>query len=229
MNQKNCIAEVKEAINVALLKDKAMHAIAGAKDKNKYAVMILAASALLSLIGQQFIMPSWATPSLPYGILMAVVQVVMAIVGFYIMSFIAKAIFKGTAKHDEFFRVAAYANIVGWLTIIPFLGIVSAIWGLVLIFVILKTIHKLTTGGAIGTIIVSVIIIAIVGMILSPVYAMLGLGGSPMMQGWKGAEKGFNFNIDGDEGNVQMKNGKMKITGEDGQAVEFEMPTFDYE
>jgi hypothetical protein len=167
---------------------------------------------------------------------MAVVQVISVVIGIYVLSFIAKAIFKGHARHDQFFRVMAYGMVVMWLTIIPQLSIISGIWGLVLMFVILRTVHKLTAGGAIGTLLVSLVVMFIISMILSPIYGLLGIGGPGGFQ-YKGGggfmdtgREGFKFDVKTEEGEgaVEFGEGGMRITTEEGEVLEINIPDINY-
>jgi hypothetical protein len=228
--------EIKTAIQVALFKHKDMHHVASDKHKTPYAYYIIIIAALLGLIGQQFFLPF--KPSFGMGIGMAVVQIIMTVIGIYVLSIIAKSIFKGHAKHDEFFRVLAYGMIITWLNLIPMLGFIAAIWGLILLFVILKVIHKLTTGGAIGTIIVGIIVIGLISMILSPVFGIFGLGysmkGGYKFKGPDGStgmfdytdEDSFKFNVDSQDGSgtIEMEDGKMRIETDEGDVMEIEIP-----
>jgi hypothetical protein len=231
------LSEIKIAIQIALFKHKDMHHVSSDRSKTPYAFYIIIIAAVLSFVGQQFFIGPFK-PSLGMGIGMAIVQIIMTIIGIYVLSVIAKSIFKGHAKHDEFFRVLAYAMIISWLSIIPALGFIAGIWGLILLFIILKVIHKLTTGGAIGTIIVGIIVIGIISMILSPVFGMMGFGysmkGGYKFKGPDGStgvfdytdEDSFKFNVDSEDGGgtIEMSDGKMKIETEDGEVMEITIP-----
>ena len=226
-HHKTFIDEAKVAMQIALFKEKDMHHVASTKDKTSYGVYILLASALLNFLGQMFF--SRFHPTLIGGIVMALIQVVMMIAGIYLLSFIAQRLFNGKGKHDGFFRVMAYAGIVGWLTLIPFLGFVSGLWSLALLFVILKTVHKLTTAQSILTIIISVIILLILAAILSPVSRMggwgygwnSGYGHMPMMNN---NDFRMDFTDEDGGGSIQMEDGKMRFESDDGQKFEMNIP-----
>lgn len=230
------MVELKTAVHVALLKPKAIHDVAADKNKVTYAFGILAVAALASGLGLK-LFGGFFSPSLWMVLSMAIYQFISVIVGIYVISFIAVSIFKGSAKHDAFFRVMAFGMIVTWLSIFPPLSIIGAIWALVVIFVILKTVHKLSTGGAIGALLVSIIAMALVMALLSPVMGMLGFKGmyagglqmsgkNSMMDIYK--DGNFKMNVDTAEGtgSVQMKDGKMVIEGPGGEKMEIDIPNY---
>ena len=130
----------------------------------------------------------------------------------------------------------AYGMIVMWISVIPQLAIISGIWGLVLMFVILTTIHKLTAGGAIGTLLVSIIAMLIISALLTWVTASLfgssiglgGIGGTFSGSGiMNTGQKEFKFDVKTEEGasSVELSEGSIKITGEDGKIFEITRPT----
>lgn len=237
MHHRNPKQTLKEAIDIALLKKNVMHHIAGDKTATKCAYLIIAAATVLGMAGQLIFgvkipLLGVVRPSFGAALGQGVMTIISTIIGIYLLSFIAKSIFKGSAKHDEFFRVAGFGTIIMSIGVFPSLSLIAAIWGLVLFFVILKAVHKLTTGRVIGAFVITLIAGFILSLILSPVYAMLGIGG---MKGGgsfemnnkliKGGSKGFEVNVPGDEGgNVKFDAGSMKITGEDGETIEFNIP-----
>lgn len=236
MDKDNIMAELKTALNIALLKHKDMNHVASDKNKMVVAFGILAVSALAAGLGMKFF--GFFSPSWGWVLSSALYQFISAVIGIYVMSIVAKSIFKGHAKHDAFFRVLAFGMIVTWLSVFPPLSIIGGIWSLVILFVVLKTIHKLTTGGAIGTILVTIIAMALVMLILSPVMGMLGMRG--MYSGSFDFNRGGNFmNVGGNgdfkmdvdtmdgEGSMEMKDGKMVIKGSDGEKMEISIPGYD--
>ncbi len=232
MNKDTFMADVRTAIDVGFLKHKAMNDVAAHKNRTTSAFIILIIAALAAGLGLKFF-GGFFTPSWGMLISMTLYQVISSIIGIYILSVIAKSIFKGKAKHDAFFRVMAFGMVVTWLAIIPTLSVIGGIWGLVVVFVALKVVHKLSTGGAIGAILVTVIAMAIVSAILAPTLGALGIrgaytggmdfNGKDFRNFYKG---GFNMNVTTDEGtgSVMMEDGKMTIKGPDGEVMEIEIP-----
>lgn len=224
----NIKKELTDAWHVALLKKAVMHHVAEDKGKTLFGYYIIIASVLLSFIGMQFFLGSFS-PTLAFGISTAVVQLVSIIIGIYALSFVAKKLFKGHAKHDEFFRVMAYGMIVTWIGILPQLSIVGGVWALIIIFVALRAVHKLDVGGTIGTMLVTLVIMFVVSAVLSTVSAKMGFGGY--------MNSGFNYNkymnmgtkgmmMETEDAKVEFgEGGSMKITTEDGKTVEWKIPT----
>jgi hypothetical protein len=232
MKKENFVSDLREALDVALLKEKAMHQVAGDKNKNKSALFIIIVAAVLGALGMRLFGGFYLT-NFWSAFATAIFQVVATIIGIYVLSVVAKSVFKGSAQHDAFFRVAAFGLIVTWLSLFPPLSLIGGLWGLVVIFVILKVVHKLTTGGALGTIVVSVIILALINMLLAPTFAAMGLGGAYGMGYGKMMDFGkygddFMMNFKGNDGesSMEMKNGKMTITGPDGEEINIEIPDY---
>ncbi len=228
----NLINEAKMALDVAMLKHDKMHAVAKDKSKMPYAFIIIATSALISALGMR-IFGGFFKPSLLEMLGQIIMLTIMFIIIIYALSIVSKSIFKGQAKHDEFFRVAAYGSVVGFLSIFPPLAIISGIWAFIIIIVILKVVHKLTTGGAILSLIVTAIAMIIISIILIPIFAIFGL--SFLFSGHSSKKidlgdvykKGFEMNVgteDG-EGSVQMKDGEMTIKGPDGKEMKISIPS----
>jgi hypothetical protein len=223
LKKAHLVPELKAAWHVALLKKDVMTHVAHETHKTRFGYYIIIASAVLGFLGMQ-IFGGWFKPSLVGGLIHAVVQAVMTVAGIYLVSFVAKKWFKGAAAYDQFFRVASYGMIISWLGILPQLSPIYGIWSIVISFVVLKTIHKLTTGGVIGTWIVS----ALIAWFVMAVLAFTGLtgfmGGYSQFGGGKTMDwgnKGFNFNIkgeDGKSGSVQLdENGNVKIKTSEGE------------
>lgn len=225
--------ELMEAKDIVLFKESAMHAVAAEKGKTTFGYYIIIAGALLGIIGQQ-IFPAFFRPGLIFSLVMGIMQVVMAVVGIYALSYIAKKFFNGHAIHDHFFRVCSYGMIVMWLSIIPQLSIISSLWGLALLFVILKSVHKLTTGGAVGTLVIGIVVMWALSFIVSPMYMKFSTYG--VINGMKinniGGSAGLNNKnnvptsgtVEYGDSKIEYKGDVMKYTDETGQTIEVKIP-----
>lgn len=215
--------ELQDAWNTVILNKSTMQHIAQDKSKTTFAYYIIIISALLSFIGSQ-IFPVMLKPTFLSGFLIAIIQIAGAIIFIYIMSFIAKKIFNGKAKHDELFRVMGYGMAITWIGLIPHLSFIGGLWVMVVMFVVLKSIHKLTIGGTIGTLIISsiltLVILGILG-IFFPIYSTMGLT-SNTNDYMKMNGKEFKMNTK--DGTMEMKGNTMKIKTKDGQSIEYTIP-----
>lgn len=159
--------ELQRAWNIALLKKTDMHHIEhGGKMETTFGYYVITASALLSAIGLRFF-NRWFTPSAVDSVISIVLHIVLMIAGIYLMSLIAEKFFKGKGKHDAFFRIMSYGLIVSWISIIPSLSVIGGVWFIYLAFRFLKDVHKLKNAGAIGTLILSFIVLMVLSASLS--------------------------------------------------------------
>jgi len=190
LNPINYIEELGNAMRIALFRKTAMQAVATEKGKTTFAYLIIIATEVILII-TALLAPAFYRPSLISAILGTTMQMIMIVIGIYALSFVAVKFFKGSGRHDQFFRVASYSMIIYWLMIIyPLINLITVssllggvimmftiypivLWILALMFVILKTVHKLTTGGAIGTVIIGFIFMMIMGSITLPLQKIL--------------------------------------------------------
>ncbi len=212
--------EISEAWKIATLNKTAMNHVAGDKGKQVFAYYFIIAAGVLSLIGSQIFAP-FVKPSLGFSILAALFHIITTIIGIYIVSFVAKKFFKGHADHNHFFRVMGYGMLVLWLGLFPPLSFIGAIWSLVIIFVALKTIHKLTTGKTIGTLLVSLVIMVIVSAILSPLMGNYGYNEWNGKFNYGGYRMDKNGSIESMGGKMEFGDGSFKMTNPDGKTVEW--------
>ncbi|MBN2086907.1 YIP1 family protein [Candidatus Peregrinibacteria bacterium] len=248
MNKNNITAEIKTAINVVLFDKTAMNHVMADKKKTVFGLYIIIASAVLALITQLVFMGKFL--SLSFVIKGAIMQVIMAVISIYLLSLIAQKVFGGKGKHDEFFRVASYASILGWLgalgpvlagalgaftggAVTMVLSLAVLIWGIVLIIKILALVHKLSGAKIAGTLIVMLIVVAIFSKLFN--YGSMGRtnysGNFEIPGGSMGNidvmdEDNFEMTVPTDEGtgSVKMVDGKMTIQGPDGQVMEINIP-----
>jgi hypothetical protein len=244
MDKTSIINELKTALQIVLFKQHEIHAVTADKGKTKFAYGIIITGAVLSFLSQKLFLGSLLP--IGYGLLMALIQVALMVVGIYLISFVAKKAFKGQGTHDGFFRTAAYASILGWVVIlmpiafwifglisgagiISIVSLVLGIWGLALIYTLLKSVHKLTSGNAVITIVIFIIAGVIIGK-------LFGFGYQPRstykfdtdngVGTFNPSGNGYEFNYKGEEGSgsVKLDDGKMIIKTEDGQEMQIDVP-----
>jgi hypothetical protein len=63
------------------------------------------------------------------------------------------------------FRVASYSSVAGLFNVIPFVGSVASLWGLVLTVIGLRETHKTTTGKAVGALAIPVGVFLVIALI----------------------------------------------------------------
>jgi hypothetical protein len=116
--------------------------------------------------------------------------VVRGLIGYaiwsYVIFFVGTKMFGGTATWGETLRTLGFASSVQILTILSFvpvvggiLALVVGIWGMVTSFIATRQALDISNGKTFGAIIVSFIVLVIVMLILSPIFALIGLA-SPM-------------------------------------------------
>jgi hypothetical protein len=78
----------------------------------------------------------------------------------------------GTGTYEATMRVASYANIVNIIGWIPIVSIIGSIYGLVLMVLGMREIHKLTTAKAIIAVLIAIAIVFVIVVLL----AIIGIG-----------------------------------------------------
>ncbi|MBU0577515.1 YIP1 family protein [Patescibacteria group bacterium] len=247
MHETSFVSELKRAVQIVLFNEQEMNHLAGDKGKTKYGLYIIITGALLVLLSNMAFLSGFVF--IGSSLFMALKQVLIMIIGIYLTSLIAQKVFKGHGTHDGFFRVAAYGSILAWLGALqPFLmrifgifggafglfSLIVGIWSLILMYVIIKTVHKLASGGALGTMAIMIGISIIIGMLLG--YGKGGYGymnksydfATPFGEATVDVldEDSFEMNIPGEDGmgNVRMEDGTMTITGPDGETMTITIP-----
>jgi hypothetical protein len=168
---------VKDALGIVTLKGDVVQKVSAA-NVTGYAFLILVIAGLAAAVGQtlmDLIFGTLETATLFLYLLSPIFVVIGVLVNAGILHIIA-LIFGGQAKYMELFKAMAFAQVVGWIAIIPFLGgalsIILAIWLIVVNIVIVKNVHKLSTGKSVLVILIPYIIIL---SILAVLALVLGL------------------------------------------------------
>lgn len=126
-----------------------------------------------AVLGYTILGTTFRTP-IVNALIGAVLAIVISAVALYVTSMVAEKMFHGTGKFPQYFRVMGYAsliNIVGFLTMVPILSTIAAIWVLVVNYMALTIVHKLNSTNAVLTIIVTIVVF----IALTAVIASLGL------------------------------------------------------
>jgi hypothetical protein len=173
-----------DVIEILKLNKSRINAVAGRESEGigialVYLIIGAIAAPLGSAIIGYYLLGVRITASWTSTLVGAIVAVVVAAVTLYITNLVAIRLFKGKGKFPQFFRVMGYAyllNVVGFLTMIPFLGSLAGIYMLVIAFIALQEIHKLDTTNAILTILVTIGVFLVLGYLL----AMFGLSSGMM-------------------------------------------------
>lgn len=145
---------VKRAIRLVRLDGKAAGEIAKDKDSILYGFVIIAVAGILYA-------SAFHIKTVPFNAKDFLTEfgtyVLFTIVGILIFHGLAK-IFGGKSNFKDYFRAQSHVSLLGWLSIlmiinIPFfpnvLDFLIMVWGTVMTIVILKSLHKLSTGKAI--------------------------------------------------------------------------------
>jgi hypothetical protein len=148
-----------------------------------YIIILAAIGPVASFIGMSFVgiglpMGGPYRVSITTGIVSAVVQYVLTLVGVYILAFIIDALaptFSGEKNLNQAFKLAAYSYTPGWLVgvfaLIPALGILGilGLYGLYLLYVglpvLMKSPKEKSIGYTIAIIIAAIIIFVVIGAI----------------------------------------------------------------
>ncbi len=133
------------------------------------------------ILGYTFLGVTVRTP-IVNGLIGAVLAVVMGVLVYYVTNLVAEKMFHGKAKFAEYFRVMGYAsllNVLGFLTVVPIISTLAALWILVINYFALTTVHKLNATNAVLTIIVTIVVfIALTAVIGALGLSAAGLGGA---------------------------------------------------
>lgn len=175
------VDSIKKALKILMLKGTAMKEVALGNFVG-HAFLILVITGLAGAVGQTLISAIIGEFSL-LTLLAFIYLPILTILGSLIWAgiwHIIALIFGGQAKYMELFKAVAFAQIVGWVAIVPFIGTVISsilsIWLIVVSVVIVKNVHKLSTGRAVLVVLLPIIIIGVLALLgfLTFVAALFG-------------------------------------------------------
>ena len=148
-----------------------------------YIILLAAIGPVASFIGMSLVgvsLPMGGSFRVPIttGIISAIVQYVLTLVGVYVLAFIIDTLaptFAGAKNIDQAFKLATYSYTPGWLVgifaLIPALGILGilGLYGLYLLYlglpVLMKSPKEKSTGYTIAIIVAAIIIFAVIGVV----------------------------------------------------------------
>jgi len=175
--------EFKDAIQVLKMNHAKIVEIANKKEATFFGVMILAVPPVINVILNWWIFPPGSSIFSSFVIWTVAVPYLSYVITIFLMSLLAEKVFHGGKHHLGFFRIMAYAGIVLWVTMLPFLlarlGLMAdparlfkiiywlgGAWMLYVSFYVLMLHHRLAKDNAVVTVVLAVIIAMIVNSIL---------------------------------------------------------------
>lgn len=159
--------ELKKALNIALLDEKAMQSVASDKNATRFAVGMMLVSALVAAAGNVlfprftgFILyrPDWGTA---LGSAFASFIVMIALI--YLSAFLAQKFFESKVQGEEILRTVGYGRVVGLLAVLPQLGGLAMLWSLAIFAIAIKRTAKLEW----GAVLIIMVAVFLIGFFLS--------------------------------------------------------------
>lgn len=161
------IQSIKQAIEILKLNTNTIADVAKSKKATNAGILLIVIGGFIAGI---------ASKSMLVISIMPIVAIISSFIGIGILHFTAK-LFKGKAEFIELYRVLAHANILNWLgifSLIPavatIVAVITSTWGLIVNFVVIKNIYKLSTLRTVFVIIIPLILLIITLMIGTTIY-----------------------------------------------------------
>lgn len=187
------VAEVKDAIEILKLNKVKMAEIAAKPAATKWGWIILAIPIVVNLVLMFVRLPSGIMDFLSSYLLWTILIPVASFVGMiFIIDIVASKMFNAKSDFWGLFRVLAYASIVMWVTILPWLlmgsnlyslfnllNLAAGIWCLVVTYKMLMEHYKLNQQNTVVALVVSIVGYLLVQYILGSV--LIGPGYRWMM------------------------------------------------
>lgn len=177
------IAEVKDAIEILKLNKSKMSEVAGKATATTWGIVILAVPAVLNLLLVSIAYRAFTV----YYLWMVAIPVVSSVGMIFVLSLIAQKFFQGKGNNIGFFRVAAYAGLASWATVLPYLlillgsfsgfsllgvlNLAAGAWMLVVTYHVLLEHHKLTQQNSVITIVLGIVAYFVVSSVLASLLA----------------------------------------------------------
>jgi len=168
----------KQFVEILKLNKKAIESVAVNAKGGAAAAIFLVAGAIAGPLGSLIFGFKFA--NIVIILVQAVFAVAMAVAVIFVTTIVANKLFKGKGSFADYFRVMGLAYglnvvmLIGYAApaLIPLIGLVAMVWGLVITFYAIQIIFKLDNTNAILTIIVTIVAM----VVLSGLVASLGYG-----------------------------------------------------
>lgn len=175
---------VKKGIEIAKLNGKVAEHVAKDKNATGMGVLILVLAGVAAAIGRLN----------PVGIIAIPIA---NIVGWFIMIGVFHLIallFGGKATFSELYRPLTVSSVIYWVSVIPFIGPVlssiASLWEIVVSVVVIRDVHKLSTGKAVAVVVIPIVVVAVIALVMLTLFAAtFGLG----MTGYWGSMMGGRY------------------------------------
>ncbi len=169
---------IKDGLEILKLNKAKMSQVAGDNNATVWAFVILG----VPLVANIVLAALQTTLFLSMQIKLLLIPLISIVAVIFLMSIVAQQLFHAKGSHMAFFRVVAYAGLVTWLSVIPFIlgfvgvadvysifnlvNLAAGIWMLVVTYHVLIDYYKLTQQNAIITIVLGIVGAAILQSIL---------------------------------------------------------------
>lgn len=173
----NIQTEFKKAFQVAMLDEKTMHSVAADKKATNTAYIIVGIASLI-MGSARMLFPQihgmiMYRPDLFTALGTALLSFVLFIIANHLLAYLGRKLFKTKFTADEFIRVLGYGSIVRFLGLVPALAGLGGLWNLVILLIALRRVAKLEWIQVILLLILVGICMAVIGGIISTVFGGL--------------------------------------------------------
>ncbi|MFA5855640.1 MAG: YIP1 family protein [Candidatus Gracilibacteria bacterium] len=159
----NIQKSLKDAVDIALLKEPVMNKIALDKGALIPALMIVGAAGLICALGA-YVFPTHVgfityRPSMAFVLEQAVITFALGVAFLYLTGYLAERFFGSKVNMQAFVAVMGHANIVSVIGFISSLSAISGIWGLVILWNFLTKVAKMEPKNVIILMVIDVVIV----------------------------------------------------------------------
>ncbi len=170
-----------QAFEIVKLKEPAMQTVAKDAKALQPALIITVLGAIIGGLGSYFFPTTLGLvtyqPDVSGVVVSMVTSALITILGLFLTGFLAERVFHSKLNMHGYVKVMGHANILSFLAIYPYLGIVSLVWTFVVFCYVLSKLGKLGVGSIILLILLELLIFFVVGSLVAGVLGTAGFGG----------------------------------------------------